>query len=377
MIKQDERFRFLLNKYLDGNCNEEELLLLETWYQGLNEDERKSPSAGVIDAAATQNWDAISKQITPVKHVKIWSSWFVAAAMLLIISAAMIFYWQKDYKMKLETRSLSSNDIAPGRNKAAILFTSGKVIELDNDQQGVIIDKNGIAYSDGKFAGATESTGTITAQTPRGGTYKLTLPDGTRVWLNNDTKLYFPASFNGEKRSVRMEGEAYFEVASSFAGLGATKHKRPFYVETKDQTIKVLGTHFNIEAYGSEDLTSTTLLEGKVEVITEKKKVMLSPGRQAITRNNQQTEVKDVDATQAVAWKDGDFLFNEEPLYSISKRLGRWYDVEVSLDQVDGNKKFTGKISRSKSLSSVLNMISKTSNISFKIEGRRVTAIAK
>src|SRR5690606_11646560 len=162
-------------------------------------------------------------------------------------------------------------------NRATLTLADGRVVNLSQSQSGIIVG-DGITYLDGSTvfgqgAGSTEqgtrhkgvTTDNLQLTTPKGGTYQITLADGTKVWLNSASTLRYPSRFDGDERIVEMEGEAYFEVAPF-----SSKSPRPFLVKTENQTLKVLGTHFNVSAYADEEETKTTLVEGAVQIVNLK-----------------------------------------------------------------------------------------------------------
>jgi ferric-dicitrate binding protein FerR (iron transport regulator) len=193
----------------------------------------------------------------------------------------------------------------------------------------------------------------------------VTLPDGTQVWLNSASVLKFPTIFKGKRRVVELDGEAYFAVSKN--------KKMPFVVHTKDQDIEVLGTHFNVNSYADESATKTTLLEGSVKIVSQANQVMLFPGQQAQTnRNSSSINVMPVRVQDAIAWKNGYFVFNDEKLESIMRRIARWYDVEYQLKDELKDLSLLGIIERSKDISSLLKILESTGSVHFKIEGRTI-----
>jgi transmembrane sensor len=172
-----------------------------------------------------------------------------------------------------------------------------------------------------------------TVATPRGGSYPLTLSDGTKLWLNAASSISFPAAFTGKERRVAITGEVYFEVVpqsppSPKGGLG----KVPFIVEVKDKgmVVEVLGTHFNINSYDDEAAVKTTLLEGAVKVSAAGKVSMMKPGQQVqLSKNNEMKTLNDADTDVVMAWKNGFFGFRNSDIKTIMRQVSRWYDVEV------------------------------------------------
>ncbi len=188
------------------------------------------------------------------------------------------------------------------------------------------------------------------------------------VWLNAASSLKFPVKFAGKERVVELTGEAYFEVAPE-AG-------KPFIVETVNEKVLVLGTHFNINAYSDEPVAVTTLLEGSIKVQSTQtgKASILKPGQQSLLDASQFT-IQAANLEEAVAWKNGYFRFNDERIADIMKKLERWYNIEVIYEGKPSEELFNGKISRFKDISQVLRMLEKTEGIHFKIQGRRVTVM--
>ena len=214
----------------------------------------------------------------------------------------------------------------------------------------------------------------LSAATPLGGTYQITLSDGTRVWLNAGSSLKFPATFTGRERRVELQGEAYFEVAK------VLKPERiSFIVTTDKQQVEVLGTHFNINSYIDESNTKTTLLEGSVRVsllgeksIANHDIATLLPNQQSVV-NSTGILVKQINAEEAVAWKNGYFDFNEEKLENIMNKISRWYDVTVIYENPALKEQtFTGNISKFTKVSEVLKKLALSKVLQFKIDRRKI-----
>jgi transmembrane sensor len=206
-------------------------------------------------------------------------------------------------------------------------------------------------------------------ETTNGQTYRLQLPDQSKVWLNAASSIKFPVSFAGLKnRKVELTGEAYFEISKD--------KEHPFIVKTTQQEVQVLGTHFNINSYEDKQNTTTTLLEGSVKITNEnKKEQLLKPGETALVNNTANILVSPADIKSAMTWKNGDFRFNEERIDEVMLKISRWYDIEVTYHGPISKEKFSGKISRNKNISEVLNMLSYSNAVKFIVEGRRVTVM--
>ncbi len=319
-----------------------------------------------------------------------------AAAVALIFITATLYIFNNDKEnpakeinkiveiAKPIEKPLYKNDIRPGGNKAILTLADGTKVVLDDAKEGKIKEQGNttiIKLDSGRLAYNNKSgipaLGKIvqynTLTTPRGGKYCITLPDGTIVWLNASTTLRFPVAFAGNIRKVEIKGEAYFEVAKD--------ETMPFIVKAGNSEIKVLGTHFNVMAYADEKLLKTTLLEGKVEISVIKKGeggqsspvMTLEPGEQAqLDINNAITVVK-ADLEEAIAWKNGFFIFKNEPIESVMQKIARWYDVNVVYENTNDILQFTGNISRAENISEVLRIMELTETLHFKIEGKTIT----
>jgi ferric-dicitrate binding protein FerR (iron transport regulator) len=192
-----------------------------------------------------------------------------------------------------------------------------------------------------------------TLTTPRGGQYQLTFPDGSRVWLDAASSIKYPTAFTGKVREVEMTGEAYFEIAKNT--------RMPFVVKAGGTTTTVLGTHFNINAYDDERTLITTLLEGSVKFGCGKEEKVLHPGQQAVLNAETRSfTVKDADTYQAVAWKNGQFDFDDKDLPAIMRQISRWYNIDINFQSTYDGATFGGGISRQLNLSHVLRLLDKS-----------------
>ena len=271
-------------------------------------------------------------------------------------------------------------DIAPGGNKGILTLSNGKQIILsdisskdiiakegEEDEVTIKMDENGVityVINPNSDISKEDVNSFNTLSTPTGGQYNIVLADGTKVFLNAVSSIKYPTQFNGDQRIVELEGEAYFEVAKN--------KSKPFLVKSDNQTIEVLGTHFNVHAYNNESLVKTTLLEGSVAVSYKNQKTILKPGQQSNTSNNfNKIVVKEVDTEEAIAWKNGRFKFDNADLKSVMKQLERWYGIKVEYRGDISDVRFNGGTFRNKNLSGVLKVL-ELSNIKFKVEGKTV-----
>ncbi|MBE9600291.1 FecR family protein [Pedobacter sp. MC2016-24] len=315
-----------------------------------------------------------------LKPKKLWKYGWVAAAVATLIFGLWFFesHYRNGRHPELVSGSAYANDIAPGKNTATLTLASGKTITLSEAKTGVIINASKISYNDGTdlsayggdAEGADGNHQIFTAQTPRGGTYQVTLPDGTHVWLNADSKISFPAKFSGASRKILLSGEAYFEVSHMSKAV-----PKPFIVETARQQVTVLGTHFNISAYSDERDTKTTLLEGSVKVSTSQgaPATILRPNQQATTSGTTIT-TREVDPSLAIAWKTGRFTYKDTPLETVMRQISRWYDVDITYTSSDlKNELFSGSVSRYDHVSRILGTIEFTGTVKFKLQGKQIT----
>jgi ferric-dicitrate binding protein FerR (iron transport regulator) len=259
-------------------------------------------------------------------------------------------------------------DPLPGGSKATLTLANGATVVLDsagNDaipSQGAtrVIKVNGqLKYEAGQAETAAVVYNTLT--TPRGGQYKIQLPDGTLVWLNAASSLRFPTAFTGGERIVALDGEGYFEVAHQAA--------MPFKVQLGSGVVEVLGTRFNVMAYQNETKVRTTLLQGAVKVTHNDHMARLVPGQQASwMAGGSNITVGPADADEAVSWKEGYFQFNRAPLTDVMRQLQRWYSVEVRYEGSSGKREFWGKIPRNVRLSEALRIL-ELSSIQYSMKG--------
>ncbi|TDO24648.1 FecR family protein [Pedobacter duraquae] len=300
----------------------------------------------------------------------------IAASLILIFSVGLLVN-KIDFNAKLPQAAVSvKNNSVPGKNRAILTLSNGTQIDLNGQSSGFVGEQSGARIyktADGKLSYnqnvETNEKNLVynTLTIPRGGQYQVELPDGTKVWLNSDTRLRYPTHFIGNERKVDLIGEAYFEVAHN--------KKMPFKVVTMNQEVTVLGTHFNVKGYGDDNGIATTLLEGSVNVQnrvsgTARK---LVPGNQStVLKNSNAIVVENVQLEQVMAWKNGYFIFENEDIRSIMKLIGRWYDVDVDY-KLDQTSRFGGTFSKSADLNDLLKSFEAISNLKFIRQGRRVT----
>ncbi|WP_316812860.1 FecR family protein [Pedobacter heparinus] len=381
--------KLLLLKYESGDCTAEEIQLLESWFLKIKSEQGPGNlKEHELNTDLGQVWNELSKQLGR-KPVELWPRIAGVAAAVAAITLGIWLYYAPGLFGGRHPEFISgsplANDIAPGKNTATITLPDGTAIPLSDKQSGVIIDAANLKYNDGTIIDPLSSRanakdpsglGMLTVTTPRGGTYQVTLPDGTKVWLNAASRLTYtmPLNERGGVRLVELSGEAYFEVFRN--------KNQPFVVTTRNLTTTVLGTHFNISAYDDDPGTRTTLLEGSVRVVSltplgrggvaGEGPVTLKPNQQATITSASGIAVKEVDANDYVLWKNGKFSFTSEEMGAVLRQVARWYNVDILYrDQVQG-KKVTGSVSRFAQVSKLLEILETTGGVHFKIEGKTI-----
>lgn len=394
MSQITDRFNYLFSRYTSNQCTQAELQELFEQLRKMEPEtvhpymdalyENISPGSAVDKI----DWDELYEKITveqaPVRRLFNLKKLAVAASILAI---AAIVAW---YLIPRSSESKSGNlptaatsDIPPGRDVAMLTLADGTRVTLDSTANGHIAEQGGIRIfkqADGELSylqqnGQSNASGMLnTLSTPRGGHYRLTLPDGSKVWLNAASSIRYPAAFNNKERRVEITGEAYFEVAK-FRNL-------PFYVQSPHGEIQVLGTKFNVNAYANEPVVTTTLLEGKIGLSTsfQKTPVILEPGDQAAYSQDNSSQpdylngikIQKADAGPVIAWTQNAFVFSNTSLAVAMRQIERWYDVDVVLKGDIGNEAIMANLSRDIPISRVMHKLSLTGHLHFTIEGKKI-----
>jgi len=361
----------LLDKYLAGNCTPEEIAVVEDWYLQLPF-KKAAPDHSLIENSKQEVWNKLSPRTKSLKLVTI-KRIAIAASIILCFSVAFYFLTQRNSKPLIAKTELKN--VLPGGQKAVLTLADGTVVNLDEAKNGQIANQSGIVIRKAKN-GELEYiikevpnapvVGSNAISTPRGGQYQVSLPDGTKVWLNAATTLKYPYAFAKNERLVELNGEAYFEVSKD--------HTRPFRVKTASQTVEVLGTHFNINAYTDETAVKTTLLEGAVKVSTALANVTLHPGEQSRLNNNSSRLSVDqqVDLDKEMAWKNNIFSFDNDDLQTVMRQISRWYDVDVVYEGKITPEKYDGEIPRSSNLAEVFKIL-ELNHVHIDIKGKVLT----
>jgi transmembrane sensor len=394
-----KEFLELTGKYLAGTASKDDASAIEAYYKLFSQEPEVMERIKGFDLNGVQEniRQKINKRIaelegTPIKRpitgiIKTWYRISTAAVLLISLSIGLYLYINRSESYSAMQINIG-NDVKPGTNNAVLTLADGKKIMLNDIPDGQVALQSGIVISKTKSGELVYTVSSAIKDeggdhpniisTPKGGQYQLRLADGTKVWLNAESSIKFPSSFSGLKeRIVELDGEAYFEVATAMTRNGKAKTKEnriSFVVKSREQKVEVLGTHFNIQGYANAGDVRTTLLEGSVQVSTSgMQHVTLKPGQQSVL-TEKGLQVSDADLEQAVAWKAGLFMFNEESLGSIMLKIARWYNVGLRFDDESLKYKvFSGSFSRFTNISKVLQKIELTRAARFNIKDGVIT----
>jgi hypothetical protein len=360
----------LLRRFESRQCTQEERELVESWYMHAVDSQSLPADQPDYQAVKIKLW----RRLVPRRIVYISLARYAAAA---IIIGGLAYGYHFVNVRNVHQSAQIINAIQPGGNKAVLVLANGQSISLNDSHSGKVAVLPGVQISNDTSSGIVtyklldnKVNNTIqlnTIKTPSGGQYQLILPDGSKVFLNAASTLTFPSGFAANKREVTLTGEAYFEITKNPG--------QPFFVMTVGQQLKVIGTHFNISAYPSEPLR-TTLAEGSVE-LSQLSQKNISPQKQLLKPDQQATllsdgfQVKHVDASDEVAWKDGLFVFKQTQLLNVLQQISRWYNIKVDYSNIP-NKTVDAEISRTLTLSRFLQILEAGTgiNITLDNEGR-------
>jgi transmembrane sensor len=396
-----------IDRYLAGTATAEEQEAVRNWYHSFSDEEIDIP-ASIVDLrtrVGQKIWTRLQEtmhrqeeQESPVKAVAWYRNRWLRVAAVAIGLLAGGYWLLGKWNMPEQTAQQNmpvqplENDVAPGSNKAILTLADGFRIVLDSVENGALATQGQasvVKLADGQVVYNTRNPLTTdgspltynTITTPKGGQFQLMLSDGSKVWLNAASSIRYPTTFAAHERVVEITGEAYFEVSPlpTTPGGRGVKGKIPFIVSVNGKTrVEVLGTHFNISAYDDEDAIKTTLLEGKVKVVSgessvNERSVILQPGEQAaITTNHQLQTTNKVDLDEVVAWKNGLFQFNHTDIKVLMRQIARWYNIEVHYEGTPPAMQITGKAPRNISLATMLKIL-ELSDVKYRIEGGVLT----
>ena len=383
----------LMRKFLLGEANEAERKELEkrlaecpdlkkVYEQLQNGETLKAAFGEYKDYSSKKAYQSFLQKIGRMEKKErkpsISRVWWYAAAAMVVLAVGISFYALNHYQA-MEDNKACIAQIEPGSKQAVLTLPDGSTIDIQKKDINVIIDGVQVKYNKGVLSYRPTVTTQQHAEKnvdespaksnelviPRGGENTVLLADGTTVHLNAGSKLTYPVRFAGKRRIVRLEGEAYFDVA------GDENH--PFVVQTHLGEITVLGTEFNVNAYADTPVCYTTLVHGKVKFSTlNAETVTLSPGEQAVVFANSSTKRK-VDLEEYVGWVDGMYIFNDRPLGDIMKTFERWYDIQVYYETPNlRDITYSGNLKRYGTINSFLDALELTGDLTYKISGRNI-----
>ncbi|MDL2319997.1 DUF4974 domain-containing protein [Alistipes sp. OttesenSCG-928-B03] len=363
-IAKDDKIAGLLAKKLSGELQPDEQDMLTEWAESSPANKslyEEITDAGFLhayknDASGVNKAEELSAIHRKVrgKRIRRIGSWSAAAA---VIAAGVFFLWPS------KLSDSKPGEIQQAGNHMAIITVGEAAPVYLSGEENVSAWRDAAEKATMKTVVADEYR--VKIEVPRGSEYKVRLDDGTMVWLNSESSIEYPKEFIGDKRNVKLTGEAFFEVAKDTG--------RPFAVEVEDMLITVLGTSFNINAYNKESYF-TTLLSGCVLVADRNgsQAIELRPNQQASFAEGR-IDVKEVDAEMYASWTKGKFYFRATPMEDIAAQLERWYDVEFEFTREEyRHEPFTGVISRSDTAGKTLDLIEKTTNLRFEINNRTI-----
>lgn len=375
MQKDPHYIESLVTKFQRGDITPVELSELTDWYNNHSDDQviiyTENPLRSgevkqrMLDGLMAKVWE--DRPLPTIKRRFHWPwLWIASTAAVLLLAGVWLF----DKKVAAPsndhlTQNIVKDSVVPGGNKAILVLADGSQVALDTEQHGIIVD-GAIHYADGRSLDKKVDiveVQNLQLYVPRGGVYQVTLADGTQVWLNSDSRLKYPSRFSGTQRLVELEGEAFFKVN---AVVDDNNKRIPFVVRSKGQSIEVVGTQFNVNGYASQLFVKTTLVEGKVNVLTARGKLSLAPGQQAITEG-QDTKIRSVNPQNFIAWKEGAFSFDEKSFEEVMAEIGRWYNLTIVYNGKVPDVELIGDAYRNENIKLVLQLLD-ASAIRYKLD---------
>lgn len=365
----------ILTKYQNATCSDEELKLLDEWYDQLKISNQTISNQTINENDVVIFTDSMLKEFREkvgqgVKVIPFYRQpifrMVAAASVLFVIFFGTYFYVTQPSSKTLVNQSIvkinqsivKKDVIAPSSSKATITLANGQIVELDAIGSGTLVASQGavnvMKTEDGQivYRGTSKEIAYNTLYNPRGSkVISLRLNDGTIVWLNSQSSIRYPVAFVGEDRQVEITGEAYFEVAKNLS--------KKFIVASNGLNIEVLGTHFNVNSYNDNKNIKVTLLEGSVKIIKGGGTYILKPGQQAQVANEIQV-FNGANIESVMAWKNGFFSFSGTSVEELMNILGRWYNVEIVFNKSIPNRQFGGQIATSANLSQVVKVLNES-----------------
>lgn len=382
-FNSEEHIARLIFLYIQGNISEEEAKEIAAWraaspsHEALFQQmvsynhQTKSIRRFVKTPEENQkNWETLYAKMHPQPHRALKHLWAYAALIALFLTCGGILLYHLSSRDLLPDTLLTAGKLSAESTHPILILSNGEHIDLTSAEAAtmanasVAITKDSVNYRSASPADSNETYHTL--KVPRGSEYILRLSDNTFVHLNAASELTYPVKFTGQRRKVYLKGEAYFKVQKSL--------EKPFIVMANRIEVKVMGTTFGVRAYEEEKEILTTLESGKVTVNTQQHQIELSPGKQALF--NKQTsglDVREVDTDLYLGWKDNRIIYDNCPLETILRDLGRWYVFEVFYEKPEFRSyRFSLNIKRHESIRQVLQLIENAENIHFEMKGHQL-----
>ena len=381
----DDRISEIIAAYLSGEVlSESERQEVEAWLREHDGEKEVEVLRGMFrsarlvkEAPGTRGASVMKKIEAKVvsrragRKLKIRWSYSVAATIAVLLCSVLLYRWlgtnQENQVVPRDVRQNVNTSIAH------LKLNTGEVVELEK-YDGKFIREDSVQIANENATLRYTSTDSVapekvefnTLVIPRGSEYNIVLADGTKVFLNAGSEISYPVVFAGDKREVKLKGEAYFEVRKD--------ERRPFFVQAGDVQIQVLGTSFNVTAYPGRGRIETTLEEGKIQLTDGRESVEVSPGKQAsYDIEDGRFEVKQVDTKLYTAWKDGYYKFDQMTLEDIMETLALWYDLNVFYRNPGVKSlEFTGRLRRYDEVVSLFEKLEQTGLVVFEVNGKNV-----
>lgn len=357
----------ILERYNSGTATAEEIAIVESWYI-----KYKTPPSDLLVSDLLEEEEMGLQRLRDAtaekRRIRLWKP--IAAAAILLLGAS---WWAFH---KFDKRPSAATEMLVGNESAILTLANGKKVALSSDNIGKVLGdefvqiqqsaEGTLVYTVSEKNNTNILSGYNTIETPKGVQYKIVLPDKSVVYLSAGSRLHYPLQFSKDERKVELSGQAHFDVES----IGSDAHKTPFIVQAGQQIIEVLGTQFNVCAYEEDRFIETALLEGKVKVFAKgsRNQVILKPGQ--LARQDIGTEkisVEEVDINDLQAWKEGYFIFNNENIKDIMRKLSRWYGFETEFVGNMNDISFQGNYQRNRDVRYLLKTLELSNNVQFEI----------
>lgn len=387
MKNVDARIKEIIVEYFSGNLNEERKEELLNWVEESEEHEHffKKYIQELYAIKVAGEWDSIrvhesrNRVFDDIRRFRSLRWFGVAAAVVVLLFSSVFLFVYKDSKDSFVEKKIISElmiqhqdrhqaVLSIGENKKMILHNSMRETIYSDSNSHVFMDDSCTVHYEKVDRKEVKEVARHTLEVPNGSEFRVTLSDGTQVWMNAGSKLSYPEYFEGGTREVFLEGEAYFEVVHNA--------EMPFVVKTADMGITVLGTSFNVKGYPDDEEVITTLATGKIEqsYVTTGERIILTPSEQAIyNKSNGLLKRVRVDVNEVIGWKDGRVIMKNKPLKEIFKELARWYDFEVEYkNERLKDTRFYLNMDRYDDIKMVLEKLQKTNGIKFIFYGRKI-----